>query len=145
MTWSRWRGRRCITKGLPPIAQQDRKASPLQRGGTLQGEAAAGKDASDKFKAMAAGERTASLQPQVIDGKFSDPRWKEGRWVLESFRDPKGNMDWDAVITAEMTRRRMLEGNPIPSGAPQMGGGLGAGGLRLFIPSWGAVALHSIV
>ncbi|KAL6773965.1 LIL3 [Auxenochlorella protothecoides x Auxenochlorella symbiontica] len=103
------------TVNTATIEKKDRKASPLLRGGTLQGEAAAGKDASDKFKAMAAGESTASLQPQVVDGKFTEPRWKEGRWVLESFRDSKGNMDWDAVITAEMTRRRMLEGNPIPS------------------------------
>lgn len=109
--------------------RQDRKASPLQRGGTLQGEAAAGKDASDKFKAMAAGESAASLQPQVVDGKFTEPRWKEGRWVLESFRDSKGNMDWDAVITAEMTRRRMLEGNPIPSGVWMIAEHVPGGGL----------------
>lgn len=48
---------------LAPL--QDRKASPLQRGGTLQGAAAAGKDASDKFKSMAEGPGSGGPVLQV--------------------------------------------------------------------------------
>ena len=42
--------------------------------------------------------------------------WTAGRWVLSKFADAKtGETDWDAVIYAEMARRRLLEGAPIPS------------------------------
>ena len=123
---------------------QDRKPSPLQRGGTLQGAAAAGKDASDKFKAAAEGasstsgpvlqvraqrrrqpspscqcssagspsqqeplvgqQGSAAARPprphrrprrpapavclllQMVEGRFSDFRWKGGRWDLSMFK-----------------------------------------------------------
>ena len=64
---------------------QDRKPSPLQRGGTLQGAAAAGKDASDKFKSMAEGSKASGAVLQMVDGRFSDYRWKGGRWDLSLF------------------------------------------------------------
>lgn len=44
-----------LTRAIACPVLQERKASPLQRGGTLQGAAAAGKDASEKFKSMAEG------------------------------------------------------------------------------------------
>jgi len=53
---------------------------------------------------------------QVVDGKFTDFRWKTGAWDLESDafkRDGKTN--WDLVIDAEMGRRRLLEDTPIAS------------------------------
>lgn len=65
---------------------QDRKPSPLQRGGTLQGAAAAGKDASDKFKSMAEGKQRSGPVLQMVDGRFSDFRWTGGRWDLSLFR-----------------------------------------------------------
>lgn len=34
---------------------------------------------------------------QLVDGKFRDSRWQEGRWVLDSFKDNSGSMDWDKV------------------------------------------------
>ncbi len=40
----------------PHMSLQERKLSPLERGGTLKGAAAAGKDASEKFKSLVAGE-----------------------------------------------------------------------------------------
>lgn len=94
---------------------QDRKPAPLQRGGTLQGAAAAGKDASEKFKSMAEGKASAGVTLQIVDGRFRDYRWKAGRWDLSYFKDAKGEMDWDAVIDAEMARRKLLEDSPIPS------------------------------
>lgn len=95
-----------------------RKPSPLQRGGTLSGAAAAGKDASDKFKAMAEGAAATGPILQITeDGKFRDFRWKGGRWDLSSaaFKNAAGETDWDLVIDAEMARRKLLEDNPIPS------------------------------
>ena len=53
---------------------------------------------------------------QLSEGRFLDDRWTAGRWVLSKFADAKtGETDWDAVIDAEMARRRLLEGAPIPS------------------------------
>lgn len=95
--------------------KKDRKPAPLQRGGTLQGAAAAGKDASEKFKSMAEGKASAGVTLQIVDGRFRDYRWKAGRWDLSYFKDAKGEMDWDAVIDAEMARRKLLEDSPIPS------------------------------
>lgn len=99
-------------------AVKERKLSPLERGGTLSGAAAAGKDASDKFKAMAEGKDSASGPVMQIteDGKFRDYRWSNGRWDLSNpvFKTSDGEMDWDAVIDAEMARRKLLEDTPIP-------------------------------
>lgn len=36
---------------------------------------------------------------QLVDGKFRDSRWQEGRWVLDSFKDANGSMNWDQVPT----------------------------------------------
>jgi hypothetical protein len=168
--------------------QQDRKPSPLQRGGTLQGEAAAGKDASEAFKKAVTGaaasgptlqvrgsldtywrmqhqqgEQTGGMEAdwwhlatcvtcsprgsapilqhsrppslstpslrsailpflshptpfpplQMIDGRFVDSRWVAGTWDLSRFANAAGETDWDAVIDAEMARRKLLEDSPI--------------------------------
>jgi len=109
------------TNGTTAVAEapSSRKPSPLQRGGTLSGAAAAGKDASDKFKAMAEGSSSADGPTMQIteDGKFRDYRWKNGRWDLSNsaFKGADGEMDWDLVIDAEMARRKLLEDTPIPS------------------------------
>ncbi|KAI7840742.1 hypothetical protein COHA_005557 [Chlorella ohadii] len=95
-------------------AVKERKLSPLQRGGTLQGAAAAGKDASEKFKSMAEGAQSTGPVLQLVDGRFSDYRWKNGRWDLSLFKGADGETDWDAVIDAEMARRKLLEDSPIP-------------------------------
>lgn len=104
---------------MQPASGERRKPSPLQRGGTLSGAAAAGKDASDKFKAMAEGKRSGGPVMQITEeGRFADYRWKNGRWDLSNaaFKAANGiDMDWDAVIDAEMARRQLLEDTPIPS------------------------------
>jgi len=97
----------------------ERRPAPLARGGTLSGTQALGKDASPAVKASVIvpdGVRKEKLQ--IVDGRFVDYRWREGRWVLSEFASPGGVMDYDAwekVIDAEMERRRMLEETPIPS------------------------------
>ncbi|RDX86608.1 Light-harvesting complex-like protein 3 isotype 1, chloroplastic, partial [Mucuna pruriens] len=42
---------------------------------------------------------------------FQDPRWIGGTWDLKQFRK-NGNTHWDAVIDAEVKRRKWLEDNP---------------------------------
>lgn len=52
---------------------------------------------------------------QIVDGYFRDDRWVNGTWDFAQFANAKGETDWDAVIDAEMGRRRLLEDTPIPS------------------------------
>jgi hypothetical protein len=82
---------------------------------------------------------------QIVDGKFKDDRWINGRWDLSQFAGADGNTDWDKVciiyashgrsfssfsrcfdsmndivcimqvIDAEIARRKLLEDSPIPS------------------------------
>ncbi|KAK7406323.1 hypothetical protein VNO78_07946 [Psophocarpus tetragonolobus] len=42
---------------------------------------------------------------------FEDPRWREGTWDLKQFQK-NGTTDWDAVIDAEVKRRKRLGDNP---------------------------------
>ncbi|KAG1362106.1 light-harvesting complex-like protein 3 isotype 1, chloroplastic [Cocos nucifera] len=42
---------------------------------------------------------------------FNDPRWIGGTWDLKQF-EKDGKTDWDAVIDAEVRRRKWLEDNP---------------------------------
>lgn len=97
--------------------QGERKLSPLQRGGTLSGADAAGKDAGERAKQMLSGAEAAApaQRLQIVDGRFVDDRWVGGRWVLSKFANAAGETDWDAVIDAEMARRKLLEDTPIPS------------------------------
>ncbi|XP_022718351.1 light-harvesting complex-like protein 3 isotype 2, chloroplastic isoform X1 [Durio zibethinus] len=43
--------------------------------------------------------------------KFEDPRWIGGTWDLKQFQK-NGSTDWDAVIDAEVRRRKWLQDNP---------------------------------
>mmetsp|Transcript_23456 Transcript_23456/g.51495 ORF Transcript_23456/g.51495 Transcript_23456/m.51495 type:complete len:257 (-) Transcript_23456:502-1272(-) len=111
---------RAVAEAEAPAAveekkQQERKLSPLARGGTLSGDLAAGKDAGDKAKAAAVGVATTGTFLAIVDGKFRDDRWVEGRWDLSRFAAKDGTTDWDKVIDAEIARRKLLEDNPIPS------------------------------
>lgn len=81
-----------------------KQAGPLERGGTLKGEKAAGKDAGAAAKAgfiLGAGGE-----------EWSDPRWVNGTWDLSQFKKADGETDWDAVIDAEVVHRKALEQNP---------------------------------
>ncbi|XP_020217652.1 light-harvesting complex-like protein 3 isotype 1, chloroplastic [Cajanus cajan] len=49
---------------------------------------------------------------ETSDSAFEDPRWVGGTWDLKQFQKTNGNTDWDAVIDAEVKRRKWLWGNP---------------------------------
>ena len=51
----------------------------------------------------------------TAEGRFVDGRWAKGTWILSSFPGAGGGTDWDAVIDAEMARRKLLEDSPLPS------------------------------
>eukprot|EP00217_Crustomastix_stigmatica_P008233 CAMPEP_0183790680 /NCGR_PEP_ID=MMETSP0803_2-20130417/1270_1 /TAXON_ID=195967 /ORGANISM="Crustomastix stigmata, Strain CCMP3273" /LENGTH=238 /DNA_ID=CAMNT_0026034933 /DNA_START=95 /DNA_END=811 /DNA_ORIENTATION=- len=89
--------------------EPSKRVSPLEKGGTLTGEKAAGKDANPAFVAKMNGEAAMSM------AEFSDPRWVKGTWDLAQFAGADGKTDWDAVIDAEVVRRKILEANPAPS------------------------------
>ncbi|KAK8510828.1 hypothetical protein V6N13_097606 [Hibiscus sabdariffa] len=46
-----------------------------------------------------------------VFSKFEDPRWITGTWDLKQF-EKNGSTDWDAVIDAEVRRRKWLQDNP---------------------------------
>ncbi|KAI7743426.1 hypothetical protein M8C21_011277 [Ambrosia artemisiifolia] len=46
-----------------------------------------------------------------LGAKFEDPKWVSGTWDLKQFQKD-GATDWDAVIDAEVKRRKWLEDNP---------------------------------
>ncbi|KAF6255183.1 low molecular mass early light-induced protein [Scenedesmus sp. NREL 46B-D3] len=93
-----------VTSMFKPQWSQERKLGPLEKGGTLSGAAAAGKVRAATGNYL-----------QLRDGRFIDDRWVGGRWDLSRFANAAGETDWDAVIDAEMARRRLLEESPIPS------------------------------
>lgn len=88
-------------------ASKGRKPSPLERGGTLSGAEAKGKDPSP---AAILGTNSSSSFSNV-NGRFEDPRWENGTWNVQQFIT-EGKVDWDAVIDAEVRRRKWLEDNP---------------------------------
>lgn len=55
-------------------------------------------------------EAVAPVLEKVVP-KFEDPRWVKGTWDLEAFKKD-GVTNWDAVIDAEVRRRKWLEDNP---------------------------------
>jgi len=125
-------------QNVPPLPnrknKQDCRPSPLARGGTLADApvAASTAPAAAASAAPAAAARAAvvasaaaaaapaapaapaAAQMSVSGGRFLDDRWVGGRWDLARFAGKGGETDWDAVIDAEMARRKMLEDAPIP-------------------------------
>eukprot|EP00468_Gymnochlora_sp_CCMP2014_P003618 CAMPEP_0167753690 /NCGR_PEP_ID=MMETSP0110_2-20121227/7858_1 /TAXON_ID=629695 /ORGANISM="Gymnochlora sp., Strain CCMP2014" /LENGTH=178 /DNA_ID=CAMNT_0007639493 /DNA_START=219 /DNA_END=755 /DNA_ORIENTATION=- len=49
----------------------------------------------------------------VEDGKFVDYRWKEGTWDTQQFQTSEGKVDWDAIIDAEIARRKIVIDNQL--------------------------------
>ena len=89
-----------------------RAPGPLQRGGTLEGEKAAGKDAGAAARAATAASEAANRAANADNAVWSDPRWVNGTWDLEQFKKADGETDWDAVIDAEVVHRKALEDCP---------------------------------
>lgn len=83
-----------------------RRASPLTRGGTLTGEKASGKDPGLAILAK------SPTRVGSNEGPFQDARWSAGTWDIQQFTGPNGKVDWDAIIDAEVLRRKWLEDNP---------------------------------
>ncbi|XP_007039680.2 PREDICTED: uncharacterized protein LOC18606158 [Theobroma cacao] len=62
--------------------------------------------------AESAGTNGAATSPGIdVLSKFEDPRWIGGTWDLKLFQK-NGSTDWDAVIDAEVKRRKWLQDNP---------------------------------
>lgn len=47
---------------------------------------------------------TGEMTLQLVDGKFRDSRWQDGRWVLDKFKGGNGSMDWDKVCPSQNCR-----------------------------------------
>merc|ERR1712005_39835 len=48
------------------------------------------------------------------DGQFVDYRWKDGTWDKSKF-EKDGVVDWDAIIDAEIARRKLVIDNALPT------------------------------
>jgi hypothetical protein len=79
-----------------------RAPGPLERGGTLEGDKAAGKDAGAAARATTAKEEAANRLSNKDNVVWSDSRWVNGTWDLAQFKKADGEMDWDGVIDAEV-------------------------------------------
>ena len=82
-----------------------RKPGPLERGGTLEGDKAAGKDAGAVARLATAKAEAATRAANAGNAVWSDPRWVNGTWDLEQFKTKDGETDWNAVIDAEVVHR----------------------------------------
>lgn len=80
----------------------------------MKGADAAGKDAGEKAKAQLTGSADVNTRMSIQNGRFVDDRWINGTWDLSYFKNAAGETNWDAVIDAEMARRKLLEDSPIP-------------------------------
>ncbi|KAH7314820.1 hypothetical protein KP509_21G022000 [Ceratopteris richardii] len=80
------------------------KPSALDKGGVLTAAKAAAKNPSS-----APSEKPSPLFNAAEP--FSDARWKNGTWDLQHFTED-GKINWDAVIDAEVMRRKWLEDSP---------------------------------
>ena len=96
------------------------QASPLSKGGTLDGEQALGKDASEAMKKAANGMKAGGTYMQITeDGFFRDDRWVDGCWDFIQFKDAStGETNWDAVIDAEMARRYVFRNEVLKELSP---------------------------
>ncbi|KAE8678636.1 hypothetical protein F3Y22_tig00111403pilonHSYRG00193 [Hibiscus syriacus] len=66
----------------------------------------------EKAVERSSGSNGLALSPEFeVFSKFEDPRWIGGTWDLKQF-EQKGSIDWDAVIDAEVRRRKWLQDNP---------------------------------
>lgn len=99
---------RCAAADASEAQTPKRKPSPLEAGGTLSGAKAAGKDAGAAALAALDGKDFAPATAVV----FNDSRWENGCWKFEEFAGPDGETDWNAVIDAEVRRRKILEDFP---------------------------------
>ncbi|KAI9088998.1 hypothetical protein K1719_029277 [Acacia pycnantha] len=57
------------------------------------------------------GSVAAVAEEATVVSNFGDPRWVGGTWDLKQFQK-NGETDWDAVIDAEVRRRKWLQDNP---------------------------------
>ncbi len=82
-----------VAAGL--AGNKSRKPSALQKGGTLEGREAQGKDPS-----LATLQKQTKSTATFTGEKFTDSRWIAGTWDIAQFTDGNGKVDWDAVIDA---------------------------------------------
>ncbi|KAH7278833.1 hypothetical protein KP509_38G058000 [Ceratopteris richardii] len=83
------------------------RCSPDIRGDTVLEYKVAGMNAGFRIRGKTPGSGRESECT-----RFRDVRWKNGTWDLSMFTSGNGKIDWDAVINAEVLRRKWLEEKP---------------------------------
>jgi hypothetical protein len=90
------RAARAVRVKAAAEAEAKDRLSPLEKGGTLKGAAALGKDAAAAAKAVTKANGTYL---SIKDGRFVDDRWINGTWDMEKFKNAEGEVDYDKVIS----------------------------------------------
>ncbi|XP_071730851.1 light-harvesting complex-like protein 3 isotype 2, chloroplastic [Rutidosis leptorrhynchoides] len=78
---------------------------------TENGSGAAAVIVEDKTDSEVGNGAPVANSVEEVGLKFEDPKWVSGTWDLKQFQKG-GATDWDAVIDAEVKRRKFLEDNP---------------------------------
>lgn len=102
---------RCAADAEVAEPKKARKKAPLETGGTLTGAAAAGKGAAASTIAAMQGDAARAKGAEKV---FTDDRWsvEKGCWDFDAFKGSDGETDWNAVVDAEVRRRKILEDYP---------------------------------
>ncbi|KAL5748380.1 hypothetical protein ACOSQ2_025677 [Xanthoceras sorbifolium] len=90
------------------------KASTADNGAGVSAPAATVEEPkAQEVSSEESAKSNGAVDAQVVEvvSKFEDPRWINGTWDLKQFQKD-GQTNWDAVIDAEVKRRKWLEDNP---------------------------------
>ncbi|KAK0587550.1 hypothetical protein LWI29_024740 [Acer saccharum] len=87
------------------------KASTTDNGGGVSAPAAIVEEPKAQEEVSVKSNGAVDAQEVEVVIKFQDPKWINGTWDLKQFQKD-GQTNWDAVIDAEVKRRKWLEDNP---------------------------------
>ncbi|KAF6135571.1 hypothetical protein GIB67_015424 [Kingdonia uniflora] len=101
---------------LPPLTISNKTlylSSSITPKASSNGEAVVGSSSAavvvEEEKSL--GSNGVAAVVSVTVPKYENPKWVAGTWDLKQF-GKDGKTDWDAVIDAEVRRRKWLEDNP---------------------------------
>ncbi|KAI9173753.1 hypothetical protein LWI28_005958 [Acer negundo] len=87
------------------------KASTTDNGAGVSAPAATVEEPKAQEEVSVKSNGAVDDQEVEVVIKFQDPKWINGTWDLKQFQKD-GQTNWDAVIDAEVKRRKWLEDNP---------------------------------
>ncbi|WOL07149.1 hypothetical protein Cni_G15886 [Canna indica] len=99
-----------VVSSAPTVVQEEEKEKKNEEETPSPAVAEVPK-AEDEQKSNLAANGAAVKAEAAAVPKFKDTRWVGGTWDLKQFKK-NGETDWDAVVDAEVRRRKWLQDNP---------------------------------